>query len=173
MSYRPSNQDTPRPLTTPRLSDPESPARLRGRRPESLTACRVSTASCFVFRRCLCPQLLCLGLWSMGPVRGWWVHSVDVLRPWAPCPLVEELSREAGPNAEAGARPRSDSCSGLTAKSSKGAAGFPAHGALGQERAGVHPGLQGRWSSLSLKAWPGAAAPRFRPQTDAFYSSPS
>ena len=47
----------------------------------------------------------------------------------------------------------------------QGAAGFPAHGALGQERAGVHPGLQGRWSLLSLKAWTGAAAPRFRPQT--------
>lgn len=101
---------------------------------------------------------------SMGPVRGWWAHGMDIPQPRAPSRLVEELSREAGPNAQTGVPPRSDSHSGLAAKRSTGAAGFPAHRALRQEGAVVHPGLQGRWSLLHPKAWTGAAAPRFCPR---------
>lgn len=80
----------------PRLSAPESPAQLRGCHPESLTACWVSTAFCSIFRSCLCPQLLCRGHRSMGPVRGWRAQGVDICGPGHPAAWWKRSPKKQG-----------------------------------------------------------------------------
>ena len=98
------------------------------------------------------------------------------LRPRAPGRLVEALSQEAGPNARPRVPLRSDGHSGLASEWPKGAAGFPAHRALGQEGVGVHPGLQGLWSLLCPKAksmdWSSCAS-LLSPKSNDFYFNPN
>ena len=175
-SYQPSNQESPWPLTTPALVRPRKLCSVMWPPPREPHSLLGEHSLLFHFQKL---SLSSTPL-SRPPVYGACPRVVGTrsghLWPRAPGHLVEALSREAGPNAWAGVPPRSDSHSGLASKWPKGAAGFPAHRALGQEGVGVHPGLQGRWSLLRPKAksmdWSSCAS-LSSPKSNDFYFNPN